>query len=440
MTGFVPLSLNLRPDARILIFAISSAVFTGVVFGLGPGWQAGRHDLDPLLHRGGQGRGFVGRLGKGFLVAQLVISGVLLAGAWTLVAHLRSIRSIPLGFNPEKVLTMRLFNRPGAYRNLDHASYDRELLERVSAVTGVRSASLSQDLLGGTDFTVPVSASLASANPTRALLRQVSPEFFKTLDLQVQKGRDFDWHDNAQSAPVAIVSASLARDLFPGTDPLAQSIRLGNDKFSIVGVVDDARLGNVRNQIPALFLASFQKPQQIIQPLLEVRSVGDPAGVAGPVRAAVESLGREYPLRTTTLQQLIDEQLIPERIITILASAFGLLAFLLATISLYGVVSYDVSQRSGEIGVRMALGATRRDVVKLVIRDVCAVVGVALLLTGPLGWLGMRALPLFVAGLNPKLGFLLGSEMILAMAAVIGAYLPTRRTVRCDPMIALRHE
>jgi len=440
-TGVVPLSLNLRPDARILAFAISSAVLTGIVFGLGPGWQAGRHDPTVVLHHGNHGTRFIGKLGKGLVVTQLVISGVLLAGAWTVVGYLREIRSLPLGFSPEKVLMMRLINQPGAYRNLDHAAYDRELLERVSAVSGIQSASLSQDgLFNGRGFTTPVSGSFLGSTSTRALFGRVSPGFFKTVGIQIREGRDFGWHDDAQSARVAIISADLSRDLFSEADRVGSSIRLGNNQYTVVGVVDDARLGNVRDQRPAVFLPSFQNPDEILQPLLEVRSLGDPTAVAGSVRDAVQSLGREYPLKTITLQRLLDEQLIPERIIAMLATAFGLAAFLLATISLYGVVSHDVSQRSGEIGIRIALGATRRNVVKLVVRDLCALLGIGLVLAAPLAWLGVRALPLFLPGINPRFGSLLGSEMILATAAIIGAYLPTRRAIRLDPIAALHHE
>jgi predicted permease len=440
-TGLVPMSLNLRPDGRILTFAIASTLLTGTLFGLVPGWRAARHDPTLVLH-GATGAGApAGRFGKALVVSQLIISGVLLAGAWTLVGHLRHIRSLPLGFDSGKVLTMQLLNRPGAYRNLDHSVYDRELLQRVSDANGVQCATLSKGaFLTGRDFTRPVSGSAAAAVSTMALYGLVSPDFFRTLGMQIEEGRDFDWHDDAHSPPVAIMTASLAHELFPHGDPLGSSIRMGNESYTVVGVVSDARLGDVRNQTPAVFFALFQKPEQIVQPLLEVRSVGDPAAIASSVRKAVESLGREYALKTETLQHAVDQQLISERMIATLASGFGALAFLLAVISIYGLISYNVSQRTSEIGVRLALGATRRNLVELVGREICALLLVGEALTLPIAWVAMRVLPHFLTGVRPQFTSLLASEMLLGIAAILAAYTPTRRALRLNPMVALRQE
>jgi ABC-type antimicrobial peptide transport system permease subunit len=336
---------------------------------------------------------------------------------------------------------MKLLNRPGAYRNLDHAVYDRELLQRVSQVSGVQSASLSKGaFLIGREFTRPVTRSASGVRSIMALYGPVAPDFFRTLGMQIEEGRDFDWHDDAHSPPVAIISASLAHESFPHEDPLGSSIRLGNENYTVVGVVTDARLGDVRNQTPAVFFALFQNPEEIVQPLLEVRSVGDPTAIAPSVRNAVESLGREYALKTESLQHAVDQQLIPERIIAMLASAFGALAFLLAVISIYGLISYNVSQRTSEIGVRLALGATRRNLVELVVREVCGLLLIGEPLTLPIAWVAMRVLPHFVTGVRPQFASLAASEMLLGLAAILAAYTPARRALRLDPMVALRQE
>jgi putative ABC transport system permease protein len=440
-TGVVPMSLNLRPDSRILTFAIASTLLSGTLFGLVPGWRAARHDPSLVLHSATSAGAPAGRLGKALVVSQLIISGVLLAAAWTVVGHLRHIRSLPLGLDSEKVLTMQLLNRPGAYRNLDHAAYDRELLQRISDASGVQCTSLSKGaFLIGRDFVRPVSRSAAGAGSTMALYGPVSPDFFRTLGMQIKEGRDFDWHDDPHSPPVAIISASLARELFPQGDPLGSSIRMGNDSYTVIGIVSDARLGDVRNQTPAVFFAIFQKPEQIVAPLLEVRSVGDPAAIVVSVRKALESLGREYPLKTETLQHAVDQQLIPERIIAMLASSFGALAFLLAVISIYGLISYNVSQRTGEIGVRMALGATGWDLVGLVVREICALLLIGEALTLPIAWLALRVIPRFLVGVHPQFTSLVGCEMLLVIAAMLAAYIPTRKTLKLAPMIALRQE
>ena len=443
-TGLVPLSLNLWPDVRILTFAVSSTLLTGLVFGLVPGWRAGRNDPILALHHGRVAGAGTGAFGKLLVVTQIVVSGVLLSGAWTIVGHLRQLRAVPLGFDHGRVLLMRVLNRPGAYRNLDHAIYDRELLERVAGISGVESASLSQGaLFSSIEFNELVDAPLEGASST-ALFGQVSPNFFRTLGMQIREGRDFDWHDDAQSLPVAIVSANLGHELFRDENPLGHSIRVGSQAqratYTIVGVVSEARLGNVRNQRPMIFVPSFQKPEQILQPLLEVRSIGDPAAIAGSVRTVVESLGREYPLKTETLQHAIDEQLIPERTIAMFAGAFGVLAFVLAVISLYGLISYNVSLRTNEIGVRMALGARGWSVLQLVVRDVCILVLIGEALTVPISFVALRAIPRFLAGVNAGLASLIASGISLAVAAVVAAYIPARQASQVDPMVALRYE
>ena len=440
-TALVPLSLNLWPDVRILTFALSSTLLTGLVFGLVPGWRAGRNDPILVLHHGRIAGAGTGGFGKLLVVTQIVFSGVLLAGAWTVVGHLRQLRSVPLGFDSEKVLLTQLLNRPGAYRNLDHAVYDRELLERVAGIPGVQSACLSQGaLFSGVEFNQPVTAALGGTASTTAVLGRVSPSFFKTLGIQIQGGRDFDWHDDAQSTPVAIVSASLGRDLFRDENPLGHSIRVGNATYTIVGIGSEARLGNVRNQKATVFLASFQKPEQILQPLLEVRSFGDPVAIAGSVRRVVESLGREYPLKTQTLHDAIDEQLIPERVIAMFSGAFGALAFVLAVISLYGLISYNVSLRTNEIGVRMALGARGWNVLQLVLRDVFVLVFIGEILTLPASFVALRVIPHFLASVNAGLTSMIASGIWLAIAAIIAAYIPARRASQVDPMVALRYE
>ena len=444
-TGLVPLSLNLRPDARILVFVISSTLLTGLLFGLVPGWRAGRHDPILVLHDPRSIPAGAGLPGKSLVIAQIVISGVLLASAWTLVGHLRQLRMVHLGFDPQRVLLMRLLNHPGAYRNLDHAIYDRQLLERVGAAPGVQSASLLRGpFFSGMEFPIPVSNARAGSSSTTALIGWISPNFFKTVGMQVNKGRDFDWHDDAHSMPVAIVTAGLSRELFADKSPLGESIRLGSQPqgqgYTIVGVSNDARLGNVRGEKQAVFLASFQTPEQMLQPLLEVRSLGDPAAVAGSIRTAVESLGREYPLKTETLQRAIDEQLIPERIIAILSAAFGIFAFLLAVISLHGLISYNVTQRTSEIGVRMALGARRWNVLQLVLRDVCVLIVLGETIAAPLAFVALRVISSVVAGVHAGPPALIASGAALAIAALAAAYVPARRATRVPPWLSLRNE
>ena len=446
-TGFNPLSLDTNPDLRVLLFCVGATLFTGVLFGLVPGWQAGRHDPGDVLRFGSRIAGSTtGRWGRALVAMQVVISMVLLAAAWAVLGHLTELRSMDLGYEPHHVLSMYLINRPGAYRDLDHSVYDRDLLQAVERVPGVQSAALSLRAwpVQPTDFPLGViDPTDPTAGSDKATDNAVTPGYFTTLGLPLLQGRDFNWQDDEHSPPVAIISDDLARRMFPA-GALGKHISFAQDTtkrvMTIVGVSKTAKLGNARNGYAQVFEAAFQQPNLMLQPLLLVRTPGDPRTVIEPVRHAVEGLGREFPLRISTLDTALDELFLPERVMAILAGFFGGLALLLAVIGLYGLMSYNVSLRTAEIGVRMALGAERGDVLRLVVREASLLALTGIVFGIPAAWACLRLLSGVVEHLRAGWIPLAGAALVLIAAAVGAAIAPARRASKVDPMVSLRYE
>lgn len=446
-TGFVPLALDTNPDQRVLLFSIAATVLTGVLFGLVPGWHAGRHNPGDVLRFGSRIAGSAtGRWGRALVAMQVVISMVLLAAAWAVLGNLKQLRSMDLGYEPHHLMSMFLMNRPGGYRNLDFAVYDRALMQAVEAVPGVESEALAFRSwpVQPTDFPQAVfDPSNPSAPTVTAIPFAVSPGFFRTLRIPLLQGRDFNWQDDEQAPAVAIISEELARTLFPG-GALGQRISFVQDPskrvWQISGVAANSRLGNARNAYPQLFLAAFQQPKAMLQPMLIARTPGDPRTIIEPVRHAVEGLGREFPLRISTLDAALDELFLPERVMAILAGFFGGLALLLAVIGLYGLMSYNVSLRTAEIGVRMALGAERRDVLRLVVREASTLALTGIAIGIPAAWACMRLLSGVVEHLGSGWVPLAGAALVLITAAVGAAIAPARRASKVDPMVSLRYE
>ena len=446
-TGLVPLNLDTTPDLRVLAFSIAATVLTGLLFGVVPGWQAGRHNPADVLRFGTRIAGSAtGRWGRVLVAMQVVISMVLLSIAWAVMQHLSQLRSMDLGFDSHHVATLFLINGPGAYRDLDHTVYDRELLQAADRVPGVESAALAVTSwpVQATDFPSMV---IAPADPGIASVEATtyvnSPGFFATLRIPLLQGRDFDWRDDQNSPSVAILSEDLARRLFPG-GALGRHISFAQDPakkvYEVIGVSAKARLGNARNDYPQVFEAAFQEPNKILQPMLIVRAASDPRAVLEPVRRAVESLGREFPLRISTLDTALNELFLPERVLAILAAFFGGLALLLAVLGLYGLMAYNVSLRTGEIGVRMALGAERSDVLRLVVREGGRLALAGILVGAPTSWMCLRLLSGQVESLRAGWLPLAGAALVLLTAAIAAALIPARRASKVDPMVSLRYE
>jgi predicted permease len=347
----------------------------------------------------------------------------------------------------DNVLEVILYPRSGAYQDLDMNSYDDQLLERVSSIPGVLSAGYSNNsIVGGREVGWQDDVSLESGDPAitvkvRAYGTMVSPGFFRTLGIPLLRGRDFNQTDDERHAHVAIVSSSLAERLFPNDDAIGKRIRIvANRNIEIVGFASNARIFDLRNlAAPVIFLSYLQTPPKWGGLIVHTKEA--PEGLAKTVGQEIESLGREYPFWTGTIAQVVSQQLAKERVTAVLSSFFAVLALLLASIGLYGLMSYTVTLRTHEIGIRVAVGAQCKHVLWLVLRETLALALLGMVIGIPSALAATRLIASMLFGLSPSdLPTIAAVSLLLLLVALFAGYLPARRASAIDPMVALRTE
>lgn len=432
--GFTPLVLSFTPDARVVLFTAAVTVSAGTLFGLLPAWRAGGQDPAALIQRGNpKVAGGLGAAGRALVVIQIALSFAILAGALLLSRSVENILQRDPGFSRDRLLVAQLFPR-STYRGFDKPAYFRQLMESLRAIPGVTAATLKTSLPVGPIVPANVSATY----------HLVVPGFFDTLGIHILRGRDFTMHDDESRPLVAIVSAKLARLVSPSGDAIGQRVRIGDLKgeFEIVGIASDATLDDPRSpNAPVIYGATFQNPDLLEYSQAILRTPGDPARLARAFRERIESLGREYPLRIQTVKEQYDVTLLPERMLMLLTSFFGAVGLLLAAVGLYGLLSYTVSRRTGEIGIRVALGATPRAILTLVMRDVAMLVAIGLAAGVAVAVAGARAIAAFLYGLSSHDPVTLASAAgVLVLVAIIASLIPATRAVRIDPVTALHYE
>lgn len=448
---YMPLELDVRPDGIVLGFTIAVALLTTLLFGLAPAVQSLRVDLAPAIKRGGKtlpgARGLgVWRFGfgSGLVVAQVGLSIIVLAGAGLLVHTLVNLETLDVGFDTHHVLLFRADSSLTDYKADRARILYRELQDRLAALPGVTSASYSMvALLSGagidTEFALP-------ATPDEKLSSDVLPvgqHFFETMHVPLLAGRTFvaaDLEARAKPEPV-VVNEALAKALFGKESPLGrQFIEPGIDTLRvIVGVVRDARYTSMRREpAPTAYVPLHQDGGAEF----ELRTAGDPRAIASAVRAAVNEVAPNIlisDLETQTDQ--IEHALYQERLFASLSALFSALALLLACIGIYGLLSYEVTRRTHEIGVRMALGAAPRDVLRLVFRRGLLLVTMGTVM-GVAAAVGLtRYLQSLLYGIRAVDPFTYACAVILlAVVALAACWIPARRAMRVDPMVALRYE
>ena len=441
-------ALDLRPDLEVLSFTIVLAVVTGLLFGLVPAWRCSFVNPAAELRESAQGLSrSTGRLSKILVSAQVAFSLVLLLGAGLLATSLRRLCSADLGFEMDNVLEISLYPSPGGYLEFDRNSYHQQLLDRVSSVPGVISASYANNsIIGGREMGWQEDVSSALDDPTAAVKvrtygTMISSGFFRTLRIPLLRGRDFNDTDDRGHPHVAIVNNSLAERLFPNGNALGKRVRLAADEnIEIVGVADNARIFDLHDRAaPAIFLPYLQIPPAWGG--LLVRSRVPPERLVQAIAHEIRSLGREYPFWTGTIAEAVSEQLARERVIAMLSGFFAVLALLLASIGLYGVMSYTVTRRTREIGIRVVLGAKRRTVLWMMLGEALALVlfGIALGIPAAFGATRLIAGMLFGVSANDPTT-ITAVVVLLVSVALLAGFLPARSASGVDPMIALRRE
>ncbi len=483
--GEIPAHLNLSPDARVLAFTAAVSVLTGAVFGLAPACLATRVDMNSVLKNDAASlapdagsRGASLSFGKLFVVSQVALSLLLMIGAGLFVRSLRNLQHVDAGFARENVLVLKLEPAGSASKSPQLAVRYDDLLRRVEALPGVRQASLvgyspmsrrEWLVLGQSPETNnPMSVLGYTPQPGEEMAipwMQVYPNSFATLGIPLLAGRDFGpqdtqgWGPNpcSHAALVGIITESMARRFFGNESPIGRrfgfalsrpmpcpdgTLRGGAGAIEIVGVVRDVKYTSLRNEGRAMFYILFhQSGISRGQMTLVVRTVGDPTSVAAAVRREALALDPTMPMfEVETLATQVAASLREERLVATLSSGFGLLALLLSCLGLYGILSYTVARRTNEIGIRMALGADRRDVLWLVLRDALRLVllGVALGIPAALAAARLVASQLFGISAVDPVAIGLATLALLVVAAAAG-YLPARRATRVDPLVAIRY-
>jgi predicted permease len=388
--------------------------------------------------------GGIGPLGKALVSAQTAFCILLVIGAALFAATMQKLRSFDAGFRRDGVLMMQLFPQPGREKISNRTAYYRELAEGLRSIPGVAAVSYSNmGPAARTDFLSNVSAPFGLQAPAQAVTDSIGPGFFHLIGMQVLKGREFSWTDDTNSARVAILSESLAKRLFPGQNPLGQKIDMGSSPdqtgIEIVGVVNSASLWRLQSQKPmAAYRPLMQTPTQN-EPLLDIRTAADPHAMMGAARRVLEAAGHHYPLRMQTLLERSEMVLANERVLAMISMVLAALALLMGAIGIYGLLSYAVTRRAAEMGLRMALGAQPREIMNLILGEMMLLVGTGIALGVVAEIVVSRfvgAVFFGVSGSNPAM--IIFCCGILGCIAFVAGYAPARRAARLDPMNALR--
>jgi predicted permease len=445
-----PALLDVRPDWRVLSCAAFAAIFTGLLTGMAPAWQLSRRHPGPLLQQSARtsGRG-IGRLGKALIIAQVAISLILLQAAGLFLRTLHSLRSFHPGFDKASVTELDLTPLPGGYQGLDNNSYRKQLAEAVASLPSVRSAAFANVPILTDAFAWKDTVSrLSSSNPADALAATqliVSPGFFRTLGIPLDAGRDFAWSDDKKHPRAAIIDRLLARHLFGSRDPIGQHIRFGvwpdYQNLEIVGVSSHARLLDVRDAEGSfVFLPSPQFGSSDEGSILLVRGTVAP-GLDKTLEREVQSFGHEYATRTSTIAQRSERAMVNEEMTASLSSFFAVLALIVAGFGLFGLLTYSMTQRTREIGIRMAMGSQRVGILSLILQQALLLTLIGIGIGLPLAITVSRIFANMLFGLSfADPVTLFSASLMLVLTGVLAGLLPAFRAMRLEPMAALRHE
>lgn len=445
----LPVGLPLGVDGAVLVFTLLLSIATGVIFGLAPAWRGSQADLTQSLKEGGRGSGPGAgshRLRDLLVISEIALATVLLVGAGLLVRSLRNAERTGPGFNPGHVALAAFDLRGSGYSGGQARDFFDRLMQRIRAVPGVESASLERYVplwfTGRWYQGTQVEGYTPEPGEDMGIdANMVGPGYFHTLEIPMAAGRDFTEQDRPGAPLVVIVNQTMANHFWPGKDATGHRVKMQGEWRTVVGVARDIKYHRM-NEEPRPFIYSPALQSECTDTNIIVRSAMPTAAVVAVVRAAAQSLDpKVQPLETDDLDELLHVSLFANRIAASLASALSMLGMLLAALGIFGVLSYSVSQRFREIGIRRALGAQTRDVLRLVVGH-----GLRLAVTGAaLGAIAsvvitrwMSSLLFGVSALDPAT--FAGAVVVVTLAAGLAAYIPARRALRVDPMVVLRYE
>jgi predicted permease len=449
----LPYWMTYMIDARVLVFTLVVAVVTGILFGLAPALQASKIDVNEMLKEGSKGAGGSLRRHKArslLVVTEIALSLMLLIGAALLMrSFVEATKSDP-GFNPQNVLTMRLTLPATRYVDDEQRfMFYQDLLARIGSLPGVRSVAAANiiplaDSTSGAAF-IPEGAPPPPGEEPVAQFRIVTPDYFRTMEMPLARGRSLTGQDTeAASPPVAVINETLARRVYPNENPVGKHFKFkGDDEWvNIVGVVPDTKTRRMDARPDMHIYVPYARRAAYRAMTLVLRTDGEPALVAPAVRAQVSAMDAELPLYDVrTMEDLVARSLWQPRLFSGMFLIFAFGALVLASVGVYGVISYSVNTRTHEFGIRMALGAQKGNVLRLVVRQgmILVAVGCVLGLGGAL--LLTRALAGLLYGVSATdpLTFLI-IPFVLIFVALLASYIPARRATKVDPVVALRYE
>jgi putative ABC transport system permease protein len=450
----VPRAADAGVDLRVLAFAIALSFLAGIIFGVVPAIAGSRTDLVSTLKEGGRSEIF-GRdwLRSSLIVGQVALGLVLTVGAGLLITSFSRLLHTDKGFNPDHLTTLR-FETPDAQYKDTRAQFYRDYFERLRALPGVQSAAGVMVLPMTNDgivisFEDPEHPTTEGQRPS-ADLAPITPQYFSTMQIPLLEGRDFSDRDDMQAEPVIIVNRAFAERFFPGEDVLGKKLKPGAGNGTpggppwreIVGVVGNIRLGATDREVsPAMYLPSSQLPQWCCLYSV-VRTSLDRTSVGASVQHIVAAMDQDIPVtQVRTMNELMFTQLSQPRFATVLLSTFAGLAMALTIVGLYGVMTYSVSRRTREIGVRMALGAQRGAVLAMVLREAAVLLGAGIVIGVVAALLSASVLRDMLYGVGARNPFLLMLVCAaVALAGLAAAYVPAFRAAKVDPLVALRYE
>ncbi len=452
LAGTSPLHTSL--NGPILAFTIGITLVAGIIFGLAPALQAGRTDLVTALKMGNSRVAAGRKFGttQAVVVGQIAMSLVLLVGATLFARSLLNLEHQPLGFNQENVVLARINPRLAGYKPAEVGTLYRKLYDRLHALPGVQAATIaSYSPLGGSNSSSSLTVQgyeQKQNESTEAQMIFVAPDYPQTLGMSLLLGREIGLQDTAASGKVAMVNEAFVRHYFPHESPIGHRFTFGDENsadIEIIGVLKDAQFesANSKKVQETVFRALLQDQSQFaLSTELEVRTFGDPTAAVSAIRASVGQIDSKLPISgVQSLHDQVDNTFKQQKLAARLVSFFGALALLLACVGLYGVVAQGVARRTNEIGIRMALGAQRANILWMVLRDTLALLlfGLAIGIPAAFGASHFISSQLYGVRSTDILSFSLG-VVVLAAVTVIAGYLPARRASKVDPIVALHYE
>jgi len=442
-------------DATVLAFTAIASLLSGLLFGLAPALNVGSADLNSMLKEGGRGNTSDSKRHKFrsvLIVAEVALSLILLTGAGLAMRSFLRLQAVDPGFKAEHILAVRMSVSTTKYNSKPKVfAFYTGVMDRIKTLPGVQSVALTNSLppyqLDVSDsFTIEGKPTSAEQTPLAAVLI-VTPEYFSTMGVPVVRGRGFNDQDRLDSPEVVMINETLARRYFPNEDPIGKRMKIGGPErpntswMEIVGVAHDVKYDGLETPTDPTYYFPYAQLPVTGQDMI-IKASTDPASLVNAVRNEIRNIDKDVPLgRVTTLEDRMFEAVGAPRFRTTLLALFASIALLLAGVGIYGVLSYSITLRTHEIGVRMSLGASRADVLRLVIRDgmVLAIIGAAIGLAGSLAITRVMSGVLFQVSPHDPFTFAAMSGVML-FVAFLACFIPARRATRVDPMVALRYE